>query len=261
MPHALMQPVHNTDTTQWVEGHCFKWDPTGAKSTCTICEEKAEEGVFRCTGCHSQSHQRCIQDIALVCPVAFSTQQVLTAFLRCLASVFYTYRKYLVPTARGEATKTGKLFSFNKDAFLRSLPHDQADYMAALAETQAFSEFIAERETTRPDHPNIRLFDEVILSKRNRGKVSSMFGKSKIGFLEDRSDHLWRSAQATNSSSRDGPKGNISTGRMPAKLEKDLLKEPRVVQGVPRVMTKKPTRKQVPSLLSGIGRTQSEPVS
>lgn len=185
----------------------------------------------------------------MVCPAAFSTPQVLAAFLRCLASLFYTYRKYLAPTARGEAAKSGRLFAFNKDAFLRSLPHDQADYMAMLLETQAFNEFVGERETMRPDHPSVRLFDEVILSKRNRGKAG-VFGKSKVGFLEDRSEHLWRSAQATSPVSRDGPKGSVSIGRMPAKLEKELLREPRVIQGIPRVMTKKPTRKQVPSLLS-----------
>ena len=163
-----------------------------------------------------------------------------------------------MPTPRGEAAKSGRLFNFSKSAFLNSLPHDQADYMSVLAETQMFSEFVNDRETMRPDDPNVRLFDEIILSKRNRGKVSSVFGKSKVGFLEDKSDHLWRSAQATSPASRDGPKGSVSTGRMPAKLESDLLKEPRVVQGVPRVMTKRPTRKQVPSMLS-MGRTMTEP--
>ena len=211
-------------------------------------------------GCHTQAHQRCLQNIPIICPAAFSTSQVLVAFLRCLASLFYTYRKFLNPTARGEANKSGRLFTFNKDAFLRSLPRDQADYMMMLSETQAFSEFIGERETTRPDNPEIRLFDEVILSKRNRGKAS-VFGKSRVGFLEDKSDHLWRSAQATSPASRDGPKGSVGLGRMPAKLEKDLLKEPRVVQGMPRLMTKRPTRKQVPSLLGGMGRTQSEPTT
>ena len=39
------------------------------------------------------------------------------------------------------------------------------------------------------------LFDQVILSKRNRGRTS-MFSKSKTNFLSDSSDHLWRSAAA-----------------------------------------------------------------
>ena len=259
MPNVIMTRCTNTDTTQWAEGHCMRWDARGSKTTCSVCDEKADDGVFRCTGCASQAHGRCIPEITLVCPAAFNQPQVLAAFLRCMASLFYTYRKFMTPRPRGEAAKTGRLFSFNRDSFIRSLPSDQADYMMVIAETQSFSEFIAEREVSRPDNAHVRLFDETILSKRNRGKAGTVFGKSKVGFLEDRSEHLWRSAQASSPVSRDGPKGSIGVGRMPAKLEKDLLKEPRVVQGVPRLVTKKPTRKQVPSLLSGLSRSPSDP--
>ena len=65
-----------------------------------------------------------------------------------------------------------------------------------------FNEFIHERETKPPSDPSIMLFDQVILSKRNRGRIS-IFGKSKTDFLSDVSDHLWRSASATP------PKGKI----------------------------------------------------
>ena len=259
MPNVFMTTRTNTDTRQWIEGHCMIWDRRGANSVCTICEEKVEDGMFKCNSCPTQAHGKCLGEINLVCPAAFNQPQILAAFLRCMASLFYTYRQYISPTPRGEAVKSGKLFSFSRDAFLRSLPSDQAGYMEMLCETQGFSEFVGERETTRPDDPNIRLFDEVILSKRNRGRASTVFGKSKVGFLEDRSEHLWRSAQAASPVSRDGPRGSFGVGRMPAKLERDLLREPRMVQGVPRVATKKPTRKQVPSLLGGLGRTQSEP--
>ena len=50
--------------------------------------------------------------------------------------------------------------------------------------------------------PNIMLFDQMILSKRNRGRAS-MFSKSKTDFLSDTYDHLWRTAAATP------PKGRI----------------------------------------------------
>lgn len=50
--------------------------------------------------------------------------------------------------------------------------------------------------------PSIMLFDQMILSKRNRGR-SSMFSKSKTDFLSDTYDHLWRTAAATP------PKGRI----------------------------------------------------
>ena len=59
----------------------------------------------------------------------------------------------------------------------------------------AFNEFIHEREVKPATDPSIMLFDQVILSKRNRGRTS-MFSKSKTNFLSDNSDHLWRSAAA-----------------------------------------------------------------
>ena len=66
----------------------------------------------------------------------------------------------------------------------------------------AFNEFIHERETKPPGDPTILLFDQMILSKRNRGRAS-MFSKSKTDFLSDTYDHLWRTAASTP------PKGRI----------------------------------------------------
>jgi hypothetical protein len=73
--------------------------------------------------------------------------------------------------------------------------------MCALLTDPAFNEFIHERESISADDPKIRLFDEVILAKRNRGK-SSFFYKAKVDFLSDTSDHLWRTATATPPNSR-----------------------------------------------------------
>lgn len=65
-----------------------------------------------------------------------------------------------------------------------------------------FNEFIHEREAKPASDPSIMLFDQMILSKRNRGRAS-MFSKSKTDFLSDTYDHLWRTAAATP------PKGQI----------------------------------------------------
>ena len=75
-------------------------------------------------------------------------------------------------------------------------PRPQIDFVAA------FNEFIHERETKPSGDPSILLFDQMILSKRNRGRAS-MFSKSKTDFLSDTYDHLWRTAAATP------PKGRI----------------------------------------------------
>ena len=263
MPNILMQPVRNTETTSWVEGHCLNWRHNDDRSLCSVCVDKAEDGIYRCSGCGINAHGRCAQQICLVCPIAFHPDQVRAAFVRCFASLFYTYRKFLQPAA-ADQKKAGLLFQFNMKNFLRSLPHENADYMSVLQQTQgmnnildtdlatnallAFNEFIHEREVKPVSDPSIMLFDQIILSKRNRGR-SSIFGRSKTDFLLDTSDHLWRSAAATPPQGRfPGDYRSIIT-RTPAKLEPALLKEPRVIQGVPRINTVNARRKPIPSML------------
>jgi hypothetical protein len=291
MPHVLMQPVRNTETTKWVEGHCLQWRPADDRSVCSVCEDKAEEGIYRCTGCAANAHPRCAHQIHVVCPAAFHPQQIRAAFVRCFASLFYTYRKYLEP-ATGEQKKEGMIYHFNMNEFLRSLPHEHADYMHILQQTQGnhrarsytileltaftgFNEFIHERETKPPSNPAIMLFDQVILSKRNRGRTS-LFSKSNTDFLSSTSDHLWRSAAATPPKGkipgeyravvtrsmspclmladrgRKCPIANHSTA--PAKLDITLMKEPRAIQGVPRINTTNARRKPIPSMLGPSGR-------
>ncbi|KAL8829335.1 MAG: hypothetical protein Q9170_006219 [Blastenia crenularia] len=247
MPNMLMQPVRNTETTTWIEGHCLNWRSNDDRSVCSICVEKAEDGIYKCSGCAINAHARCAQQICLVCPAAFHPEQVRAAFVRCFASLFYTYRKFLQP-ATGDQKKAGMLFNFNMNGFLRSLPHETADYTSVLQQTQAFNEFIHERESKAANDPSILLFDQIILSKRNRGRTS-MFSKSKIDFLSNTSDHLWRSAAATPPQGKfPGDYTSIVT-RTPAKLSPTLLKEPRVIQGVPRINTVHARRKPIPSML------------
>ena len=114
---------------------------------------------------------------------------------------------------------------------------------------EAFHEFIHERETKSATDPSILLFDQMILSKRNRGRTS-MFSRSRVDFISDTNDHLWRSAAATP------PKGRIpgdyraTVTRTPAKLDSTLMKEPRSLQGVPRINTVSArNRKPIPSML------------
>lgn len=218
MPNMLMQPVRNNENTTWIEGHCFQWRLRDDRSICTICDDKADDGIYRCSGCSINAHGRCAQQVAVVCPVAFHPDQVRAAFARCFAALFYTYRKYIGPPTK-EQKKSGMLYGFNMDGFLRSLPHENAEYMRMLQQTQgrcywhnrggytddaliAFNEFIHERETKPGNDPSMMLFDQMILSKRNRGRAS-MFSKSKTDFLSDTYDHLWRTAAATP------PKGRI----------------------------------------------------
>ena len=136
MPSMLMQPVRNTDTTVWVEGHCLVWQANDSTSICSICEEKSEgDGIYKCSSCTTVSHGRCLGQVSLVCPAAFHADRVRAAFVRCFASLFYTYRKYLGRPTR-EQKSSGQLYGFNMDGFLKSLPYEQHEYIVMLKQTQ-----------------------------------------------------------------------------------------------------------------------------
>lgn len=135
LPNMLIQPVRNTENTNWIEGHCFQWRQNDDRSICTICDDKAEDGIYKCSGCGVNAHGRCSQQVCIVCPAAFHPEQVRAAFARCFAALFYTYRKFLSPPNRDQK-KAGLLYGFNMAGFLRSLPHENAEYMQVLQQTQ-----------------------------------------------------------------------------------------------------------------------------
>ncbi|KAF2745710.1 DENN-domain-containing protein [Sporormia fimetaria CBS 119925] len=257
MPGMVMQPVRNTETVRWQEGHCMQWRPYEEKASCSVCDEKADEGMYRCSGCTSYAHGRCVPAICIVCPAAFKPDQVRASFVRCFASLLYTYRRYLGP-ASGDQKKAGLLYHFKMEEFMKSMPTEHAQYMAMLQQTQAFNEFIHERESLRPDDPTVKLFDEVILAKRNRGRTS-FFHKSKADYLSDKTDHLWRTASANPPSSRFPGDYRSIVSRIPAKLDPTLMKEPRVIQGVPRIPMAKARRRPVPSMLGPSGIPPTPP--
>jgi hypothetical protein len=92
-----------------------------------------------------------------------------------------------------------------------------------------------------------------------------------VDFLSDTTDHLWRTASATPPNSRfPGDYRSVISRSMlfarlrsdianfvtvPAKLDPTLMKEPRVIQGVPRVPQGKARRKPIPSMLGPNGNS------
>ncbi|KAM0195497.1 hypothetical protein ACHAPI_006351 [Fusarium lateritium] len=279
MPSMQIQPVRNTETTVWVEGHCFNWIPKDNTSICNICNDHAEgDGIYKCTGCKVFSHGRCLGHCSLVCPEAFYPDRIRAAFVRCLASLLYTHRKYLGRPSKQQKSN-GQLYAFDMDGFIKSLPHDQHDYAAMMRETQCFNEFIHDREMQPANNASIRLFDEIILAKKARGRSGLSTGLSRLStlrashgastfggyapprggsnsrvpaFLGDTSDHIWRTASVPL------PKGNFPgeyrtvVTRTPARLDRSLMREPRSIQGMPRVEPRGArglVRKQVPSML------------
>ncbi|KKK13622.1 hypothetical protein P175DRAFT_0446340 [Aspergillus ochraceoroseus IBT 24754] len=260
VPQAVIQPIHSTEGICWVEGHCLQLQPWDDKAVCSICDERADENMYKCTSCKTLVHNRCAHQICLVCPAAFHPEQIRAAFVRCFASLFYTYKKFLQP-ATGDKKKAGLTYSFNMDAFFKSLPSEHAEYIGVLQQTQGFNEFISDRERTNPKakDPRMALFDEIVLSKRNRGRSSLFSSRSSTNFLSDTSQHLWRTASAA-SFATGRPQQTLSgdytrvVTRAPAKLDASLMKEPRMIHGAPRVSktANNARRKPLPKLMNGL---------
>ncbi|KAK2600161.1 hypothetical protein QQS21_005106 [Conoideocrella luteorostrata] len=278
MPNMQIQPVRNTETTVWVEGHCFGLNSADNSSTCTICDDRSEgDGFYQCNSCKAVAHGRCLGQVSLVCPEAFHADRVRAAFVRCLASLLYTYRKHLGRPTKQQKSN-GQFYAFDMDGFIKSLPYDQQEYATMMRDTQAFNEFIHDRETTPANDPSIRLFDEILMAKKARGRPGLSSGLSRLStirqshgassfslappssrgstskptYLTDTSDHIWRTASVPL------PKGNFPgeyrsvITRIPSRLDRTLMREPRAIQGVPRVEqrgTRAFIRKQVPSML------------
>ncbi|RYO78817.1 hypothetical protein DL766_008722 [Monosporascus sp. MC13-8B] len=273
MPNMLIQPVENTDTIVWVEGHCFNFIARDVTSICAVCDERAEgDGCYKCSGCGTVSHGRCLGCVSLVCPIAFSSDKVRAAFVRCMASLLYTYRKHLGRPTK-EQKNNGQLFGFDMAGFIKSLPYDQQDYATMMRDTQAFNEFIHMRETRPASDPSIRLFDEILMAKKSRGRPNLSSGLSRLStirashgvsgfhgmqskarapsYLTDTSEHIWRTASVPVPNAKFSGEYRAVTTRMPARLDPSLMKEPRAIQGVPRPEQRKRgvMRKQVPSMM------------
>ncbi|KAI1111241.1 dDENN domain-containing protein [Nemania sp. NC0429] len=272
MPNMLVQPVHNTETRAWVEGHCFDFSKNDVGVICTICDDRSEgDGCYKCSGCGAISHGRCLGCVSLVCPVAFNTDKIRAAFVRCQASLLFTYRKHLGRPSKDQKTN-GQLYAFDMNGFIKSLPYEQQEYAGMMRETQAFNEFIHLRETQPPSNAVIRLFDEIIQAKKARGKTGLASGLSRLStlrashgasmnmpskstklpsYLTDTSDHLWRTASVPMPNAKFPGEYRTVITRIPAKLDPSLMKEPRAIQGVPRPeqRMKGVLRKQVPSMM------------
>lgn len=136
MPNMLVQPVENTESTVWVEGHCFNYCTHEIGSNCAICDERFEgDGWYRCSGCGTATHGRCLGSVCLVCPVAFNADKVRASFVRCLASLLYTYRKHLGRPTKDQKNH-GQIYGFDMNGFIKSLPYDQQEYVTMMKETQ-----------------------------------------------------------------------------------------------------------------------------
>ena len=154
------------------------------------------------------------------------------------------------------------MYRFNMESFVRSCPSEAQEFFASLRLTQMLAEFISDRERKPASDPQIMLFDQIILGKRNRGKASyfnALSSRSKTkqtSYLDDTSEHLWRTASVQPPIARFPGDYRQVISRIPAKLDPVLMKEPRMVQGAPVGGRQGPgggtkaRRKPIPSMLS-----------
>jgi len=274
MPGLHIQPAVATEGTYWAEGHCLQWKVNEGPSTCVLCDEKAQDDYYRCSGCGFVVHDRCAHQITIVCSAAFHPDQVRAAFVRCLASLFYTYRRFMQP-AVARKRKTGSVYTFDKDACLNSLPPDHAEYLQMLSQTQAWNEFIMDREENKST-PSIALFDAIINAKRGRagllrsglpgiglGRKSfaqrSVSGGGRPDLLSDTSTHQWKIINVPGSSERPDLGSAAKSrdyhtivSRTPAKLEEGLFKQQEQVPDLPK-FTKKSRVSTLNGKMNGLG--------
>ncbi|ETN43311.1 uncharacterized protein HMPREF1541_02470 [Cyphellophora europaea CBS 101466] len=190
MPGMHVQPAQNSATAQWVEGHQLAYRAHEGPSTCVLCDEKAQDGYFRCTGCGFVVHGACAGQISVVCPAAFYPDQVRAAFVRCFAALVYTYRRHLLPVAPGKsAGTTGRrkgtepdpsLYEFDLKGFVKGLERDHGAFVEGWSQTMAWVEWVGERERnpkslSDEERARVQLFDAIILAKARRG------GKARWG--------------------------------------------------------------------------------
>ncbi len=273
MPNMAHAPRgRNTEGTIWIEGHFLQARPADGPSTCVLCDDKAQDGYHRCSGCGFVVHDRCANQITVVCPAAFYPEQIRAAFVRCLASLFYTYRKFMQP-AGPKKRKLGAVYQFDHESFVKSLPPDHGAYMEMMQQTQAWNEFITDREENAAN-PSIALFDAIIMAKRGRaGLLRSGMGLNRRSFvprapsgtpradiLSDTSQHQWRIVSIPTGPERPDL-GSAAKGRdyhaiitrTPAKLEEGLFKQEEKVPELPSIPTKKSRASMLHLKMNGLG--------
>lgn len=271
MPGTNPHFAGNGEGTYWSEGHCLQWRAADGLSTCVLCDDKAQDGFYRCSGCGFVIHDRCADQISIVCSAAFYPDQVRAAFVRCMASLFYTYRKFMLPAAV-QKRKKGSVYTFDSQAFIKTLPPDHGAYIEMLQQTQAWNEFIMDREE-KTVKPSIPLFDAIIMAKRgraglraslpsigfNRRSFSPLSIPTRSDLLSDTSQHQWRIISVPSSSERPDL-GSATKGRdyhsiitrKPAKLEESLFKQEEKVPDLPAI-PKKSRMSVLNGKLNGLG--------
>lgn len=214
------------------EGHRMQYhadeECSGASALCDYTSETIHGAFFVCTACQLTISEKHIDCISIPClPMVFDSNKVRASFIRCTSSLLYNYRKYF----RNLEGNTGAM-SFDRAEYERDCMSSNNLFMRQVLETQAFATFIDDRSTKDPSDPDIRLFDDILLAKRNRGR-SGIFGKSiRPTFLLSQADAPRKTFTALRPNDQGLPPAP-SSGQIPVPdfLDERLLSTPRIFRG------------------------------
>jgi hypothetical protein len=168
----------------------------------------------------------------------------------------------------------GAVHQFDHESFVRSLPPDHGAYMEMMQQTQAWNEFIMDREENAAN-PAIALFDAIITAKRGRAGLlrsglpsmslnrrsfvpRAPSGTTRGDILSDTSQHQWRIISIPTGPERPDL-GSAAKGRdyhtiitrTPAKLEEGLFKQEEKVPELPTI-PKKPRASMLHLNMNGL---------
>lgn len=224
---------YGSDSDVHSEGHIMNFfERTAVPGTTLFCDYSAEVingSFFVCSACQLTVQERYVNYICLPClPTVMDSNKIRASFIRCSASLLYNYRKYLGVTNGDERT-------FDKKGYEDECLATDNYFMHQVLNTQAFCCFIDDRSARDANDPEIRLFEDIILAKRNRGKAA-LFGKSnQTTFLSSQADSPRKTFSVVRPNSESATPQSVSAGRkdipVPDFLDERLFCLPRVFLG------------------------------
>ncbi|CAO3621225.1 unnamed protein product [Cunninghamella blakesleeana] len=162
-------------------------------------EHLSVENIYRiCQECHLVTHDSCTDQILHPClPACFDETKIQDTFLRMFASLLSGYKhgfmdpsdapvnnkSFIINNNNTNNRQRRKSIYFSKENFLKHSDKDTRSYLASLANSQMFTQFITDRLSKPSNEPEILMFDEYIKLKLNRSRLRLV--KESTPFLND----------------------------------------------------------------------------
>lgn len=157
------------------EGHRMRSNATAntlrSPIYCDYTSEQINGDFFVCSTCNLTIQEKYVQCISIPClPATLDSNKARASFIRCSSSLLYNYRRYIV-------ARIGNQSSFDRVGYERDCVAKGNHFLQQVLQTQAFASFIDDRCVKDALDPEVCLFDDILLAKRNRGK-DGLFNKT-----------------------------------------------------------------------------------